>query len=215
MIKVENLVKKYGDFTAVKGVTFHVTKGEIIGFLGPNGAGKTTTMKIITCFMAANSGSVKIAGHDITDESLQVRQKIGYLPENAPLYPDMNVVDYLRFVAEVRGLSKEQFSANAKTVIQQTGLDTMLSRNIGQLSKGYRQRVGLAQAMIHNPEILILDEPTSGLDPNQIVEIRQLIKRSKTLTHGHRSNGAGEQVRGSKNRESSGSRLSPTPARPR
>jgi ABC-2 type transport system ATP-binding protein len=184
MISVRNLTKHYDETIAVNDISFEVKEGEILGFLGPNGAGKTTTMKILTCFMPPTAGSISVDGLDVMERSLEVRRKIGYLPEQNPLYLDMTVVDYLRFVAELRGIPKEQQSARLKRMVDVTGLKAVLSKAIGELSKGYRQRVGLAQAMIHDPEILILDEPTSGLDPNQIVEIRHLIQelgKAKTV----------------------------------
>ncbi|MBD3345068.1 MAG: ATP-binding cassette domain-containing protein [Chitinivibrionales bacterium] len=177
MIEVDNLNKQFGTVHAVKDVAFQIQKGEILGFLGPNGAGKTTTMRIITCFIPATSGKVRIDGLDIHEHDLEVRRKIGYLPENAPLYNDMTVDEYLRFVGEIRGLKGNSLDSRINEMYTVCGLGKMSQRHIGHLSKGYRQRVGLAQAMIHSPEILILDEPMSGLDPNQIIEIRQLIKR--------------------------------------
>ncbi|MFH1068448.1 MAG: ATP-binding cassette domain-containing protein [Candidatus Glassbacteria bacterium] len=184
MIKVENLTKYYGPTLAVDKVSFEVQRGEVVGLLGPNGAGKTTTMRMITCFLTPTSGEVSVAGNSIYDDSLEVRRHIGYLPENCPLYPEMNVVDYLRYIAELRQITPADRSQRIRQMIEVTGLEDVLHKDIGELSKGYRQRVGLAQTMIHDPEILILDEPTSGLDPNQIVEIRQLIKkigREKTI----------------------------------
>lgn len=175
-IIVENLGKSYGDFRALDGVSFKIKPGEIVGFLGPNGAGKTTTMKILTCFMAPSEGKASVGGYDVYADSIEVRKRIGYLPESVPLYDEMMVYDYLNFIAEIRGIpTKKRHDAIAK-VVELTGLKHMISRDIGELSKGYRQRVGLAQAIIHEPEVVILDEPTSGLDPNQIVEIRDLIK---------------------------------------
>lgn len=176
MIEIENLTKKYGVAIAVDDISFEVKQGEILGFLGPNGAGKTTTMKMITCYMPPTSGTIHVAGFDVFNQSLEVRKRIGYLPENAPLYPDMNVVEYLKFVAELRGLKGPHRQKRLKEMIEVTDLGDVLHKDIGELSKGFRQRVGLAQAMLHDPEILILDEPTSGLDPNQIVEIRDLIR---------------------------------------
>jgi len=176
MIKVDQLTKNYGSHRAVDNISFEVKSGEVLGFLGPNGAGKTTTMKILTCFLAPTSGSAQVAGFDVTDDSLAVRQKIGYLPEDTPLYRDMLVFDYLVFVADIRNLAKDRQREKIKDIAAVCGIATHLGRPIGELSRGYRQRVGLAQAMLHDPEILILDEPTSGLDPNQIVEIRSLIK---------------------------------------
>ncbi|RJP82418.1 MAG: ATP-binding cassette domain-containing protein [Candidatus Zixiibacteriota bacterium] len=176
MISVQNLTKNYGETQAVKGISFEIRQGEIVGFLGPNGAGKTTTMKVLTCYMPPTSGAVTVDGLDVTEQSLEVRRKIGYLPEQNPLYHDMAVHEYLRYVADLRGIPADQQSARLKRMVEVTGLRSVIGRNIGELSKGYRQRVGLAQAMIHDPQILIMDEPTSGLDPNQIVEIRNLIK---------------------------------------
>ena len=176
VIRVRNLRKKYGNNEALKGISFDVNRGEILGFLGPNGAGKTTTMKILTCFMAASSGEAYVAGHDCLKEDIKVRQKIGYLPENNPLYSDMTVVEYLRYMAELHDTPSDQMDDRIIEVTVECALSGKLSSTIGTLSKGYRQRVGLAAALIHDPEILILDEPTVGLDPNQIIEIRNLIK---------------------------------------
>ncbi len=176
MITIKNLTKKYGNLKAVDDVTFDVHTGEILGFLGPNGAGKTTTVRIITCYMLPSSGRVEVDGFNAFDHSLEVRKKIGYLPENAPLYSEMNVLDYLHFIMGLRDIPKDRFNQRASEISEICGLEDVIHRNIGELSKGYKQRVGLAQAMVHDPEILILDEPTSGLDPNQIVEIRNLIK---------------------------------------
>ena len=183
-IAVRNLTKLYGEQRAVDDISFDVKTGEILGFLGPNGAGKTTTMKIITCYMPPTSGKVEVDGLDNSAESLEVRKKIGYLPEMNPLYLDMNVVDYLEYSARLHGLRGGNLQHRLKEMVQTCGLEEVRHKDIGELSKGYRQRVGLAQAMIHDPEVLILDEPTSGLDPNQIVEIRNLIKqlgRAKTV----------------------------------
>ncbi len=176
MIEVTNLTKRFGMTVAVDDISFTVNRGEILGFLGPNGAGKTTTMRILTCFLVANSGTVKVGDHDVMEEPVQVRELIGYLPESAPLYTDMQVDDYLEFIARARGIPKKEFPKSLDRVVHWCGLKEVLKSNIGELSKGYNQRVGLAQAMIHDPDILILDEPTSGLDPNQIVEIRNLIR---------------------------------------
>lgn len=176
MIEVSQLSKDYGPIKALDGVSFKVEKGEVVGFLGPNGAGKTTCMKIITGFLAASSGTVTVDGKDVVEHGVAVRKRLGYLPENAPLYPDMTVREYLAFVADLREVPKDAMSTRIKEVAMTVGIVDRLEQEIGTLSKGYRQRAGLAQAMIHNPEILILDEPTSGLDPNQIVEIRSLIK---------------------------------------
>jgi ABC-2 type transport system ATP-binding protein len=183
-IAVHNLTKLYGEQKAVDGISFDVKTGEILGFLGPNGAGKTTTMKIITCYMPATSGRVEVDGLDNVEHSLEVRRKIGYLPEMNPLYLDMNVVDYLEYSAQLHGSRGSALQHRIKEMVHTCGLEDVRHKDIGELSKGYRQRVGLAQAMIHDPEVLILDEPTSGLDPNQIVEIRNLIKqlgRAKTV----------------------------------
>jgi ABC-2 type transport system ATP-binding protein len=184
MIEVRNLAKNFGPTRALDGVSFTVPTGEILGFLGPNGAGKTTAMKIITGYMPPTSGEVLVDSKDAIDHSLEIRRKIGYLPENTPLYTDMNVLDYLVFVQRLRGIPRTEHTPRTRRMIDLCGLGEVTRKDIGELSKGYRQRVGLAQAMIHDPEILILDEPTVGLDPNQIVEIRSLIKelgRAKTL----------------------------------
>jgi ABC-2 type transport system ATP-binding protein len=177
MIEVAGLTKRYGRTVAVDNVSFTVRRGEILGFLGPNGAGKTTTMKILTCFILPDKGQATVAGHDIWTESLAVRGVIGYLPESTPLYADMGIIEYLRFCARMRAIPSGRINKAIKRAIELTSLEDELSKNIGQLSRGYRQRVGLAQALLHEPEILIFDEPTSGLDPNQIIEIRELIKR--------------------------------------
>lgn len=184
MIEVRNLSKSYGATLALDNISFTVPTGQIMGFLGPNGAGKSTTMKIITCFMPPTAGQVKVDGQDALEHSLEVRRKIGYLPENTPLYSDMNVLDYLTFVQRLRAIPSSEHDRRNKRMIEVCGLGEVVRKDIGELSKGFRQRVGLAQAIIHEPEILILDEPTVGLDPNQIVEIRALIKelgRAKTL----------------------------------
>lgn len=183
-IAVRNLTKLYGDQKAIDGISFDVKTGEILGFLGPNGAGKTTTMKIITCYMPPNAGTVEVDGLNIEEHSLEVRRKIGYLPENNPLYHEMNVLEYLEYAAELHGMTRSHIPHRIKEMVHVCGLETVRHKDIGELSKGFRQRVGLAQAMIHDPDVLILDEPTSGLDPNQIVEIRNLIKqlgRAKTV----------------------------------
>jgi ABC-2 type transport system ATP-binding protein len=176
MIEVRNLTKKYGDRTAINNLTFSVGKGEILGFLGQNGAGKTTTMKILTGFMPATSGTAAIGGFDVFENPLEVKKKIGYLPENPPIYPELLVFEYLSFVADLRGISKSEKSNKIDRVIERCNLGDVRRRLIGNLSKGYRQRVGLAQALIHDPEVLILDEPTVGLDPKQVNEARGLIK---------------------------------------
>lgn len=184
MIEVHGLSKSYGATRALDNISFNVPTGQIMGFLGPNGAGKSTTMKIITCFMPPTAGRVVVDGMDAQEHSLEVRRKIGYLPENTPLYTEMNVLDYLTFVQRLRGIPAPEHSRRNKRMVEVCGLGEVVRKDIGELSKGYRQRVGLAQAIIHEPEILILDEPTVGLDPNQIVEIRALIKelgRAKTL----------------------------------
>ena len=176
MIRVENLTKDYGPVRAVDKVSFNVRKGEVLGFLGPNGAGKSTTMKMLTCYIAPTAGVATIAGHDVYDDSLEVRKRLGYLPEDTPLYRDMTVHEYLEFAAEMRRMDPTKRGARIKEIGGRCGLSHVAGKLVGELSKGYRQRLGLAQAMLHDPDILILDEPTSGLDPNQIVEIRQLIK---------------------------------------
>ncbi len=175
MIEVHELTKNFGETRAVDAISFRVDSGEILGFLGPNGAGKTTTMRIITCYLPPSAGTVEVDGLDVREHSLAVRQKIGYLPESAPLYLDMNVVDYLRFIAEIRGIPPMQRRGSVRNAVEVCGLGNVLQKNVGQLSSGYKQRVGLAQAILHDPEILVLDEPTRGLDPNQILEIRTLI----------------------------------------
>ena len=183
MIEATNLVKRYDDFTAIDNVSMKVRRGEVLGFLGPNGAGKSTTMKILTCFASPTEGGAKVNGFDITTDSLGVRASLGYLPESTALYTDMLVLEYLEFAAEMRTLSGD-VRKRLKEVVEETGLGDVIAKPIRALSKGYKQRVGLAQALIHEPPILILDEPLSGLDPNQAVEIRDLIKdigRSRTV----------------------------------
>jgi len=184
MIEVRELTKSFGSTLAVDHVSFDVARGEVLGFLGPNGAGKTTTMRILTGFLPADSGGASVAGFEIHDQSLEVRKRIGYLPENSPLYHEMGVVEYLDYVATVRGIEASERPARIQRMIEVCGLGAVLKKDIRELSKGYRQRVGLAATLIHDPGILILDEPTSGLDPNQIIEIRSLIKnigREKTI----------------------------------
>ncbi len=176
-IVVEHLTKSFGPQKAVDDISFEVKTGEILGFLGPNGAGKTTTMQAITCFMAPNKGDVKVGGHSINDDPEKVKKHIGYLPENNPLYGEMPVIDYLHFVAELQGIPRDQIKSKIREMIASCGIEGEKHKKIGELSKGYQQRVGLAQALIHDPEVLILDEPTTGLDPNQIIEIRELIKK--------------------------------------
>lgn len=176
MIQVEKLTKSYGSYQALKEITFSVEKGEILGFLGPNGAGKTTTMRILTCFFPATSGKVSVAGFDVFEEPHEVKKRIGYLPENVPLYRDMTVTDYLSFVAGIKGVAGRDVKKRVDIVMDECGLTHMSHKLINELSKGYRQRVGLAQALVNEPEVLILDEPTAGLDPKQIIDIRKLIK---------------------------------------
>jgi len=176
MIEVKNLTKTFGDFTAVDQVNFSVERGEILGFLGPNAAGKTTTMRMLTCYLPPSNGTATIGGNDIFEESMQVRKKLGYLPEQVPLYSDMRVTDYLDFVSRVKDIAPGERQKAMNHVIGKCGLSDVKSKIITNLSKGYRQRVGLAQALIGDPEVLVLDEPTTGLDPRQITEIRELIK---------------------------------------
>ena len=176
MIEVEHVSKVYGERKAVDDISFKVEKGEVLGFLGPNGAGKTTTMRILTCYMPATVGTARVAGYDVFENSLEVRRRIGYLPENPPVYPDMTVDSYLHFVARIKGTSSERRKNQVDDAVEKCGLGDVANRIIGRLSKGYRQRVGIAQALLNNPEVLILDEPTSGLDPKQINEVRELIK---------------------------------------
>ncbi len=183
-IRTEGLTKHFGDVRALVDLDLDVLAGEVFGFLGPNGAGKTTTMRMLTGFLPPDSGTATVAGFDVRRQPLEVRRRIGYLPESAPLYEDMGTIDYLRYVAGMRGLSRDRTRRAVSRVVSTCGLGPAVGKKIGQLSKGYRQRVGLAQAMIHEPDILILDEPTSGLDPNQIIEIRNLIReigREKTI----------------------------------
>jgi ABC-2 type transport system ATP-binding protein len=184
MIEVLNLRKDYGDYQAVKGVTFSAKNCEIVGFLGPNGAGKTTTIRMLSTFMPPTSGTAIVAGHDIISHPEEVRRKIGYLPESPPLYDEMTVSEYLFFIGRIKGVKSRDLKSRVNEVIDQCFLNEVKKKLCGQLSKGFRQRVGLAQAIIHNPEVVILDEPTSGLDPKQIIDIRTLIKqlgREKTV----------------------------------
>jgi ABC-2 type transport system ATP-binding protein len=176
MIEVKDVTKRYGEHTAIERVTFTVAKGEVLAFLGPNGAGKTTTMRILTCFMPASEGIARVAGFDCFDQPDEVKRRIGYLPETPPLYQELTVTEYLTFVGRIKGLTKAQLRTGLERVLQRLSLGEVQHRLIGNLSRGYRQRVGLAQALIHDPAILILDEPTVGLDPKQIIEIRELIK---------------------------------------
>jgi ABC-2 type transport system ATP-binding protein len=176
MIEVKNLTKRYAGRTAVRDISFSVAPGEIVGLLGPNGAGKSTTMRVLSCFMPASSGTVRVAGFDVFYQSDEVRRRIGYMPENNPLHPDMRVREYLKFRARLKGLGWRRSRERVNTVMEQCGLTGVSRRIIGQLSKGYRQRVGLADALVHEPDLIILDEPTIGLDPHQIRSVRQLIK---------------------------------------
>jgi ABC-2 type transport system ATP-binding protein len=184
MIQLSQVSKSYNGVKAVDDVTLSIPSGQILGFLGPNGAGKTTTMRMITCYMPPTSGTITVDGLDVGEQSLDVRRKIGYLPEMAPVYQDMNVLDYLDYVSDLRRIPDDKRRSRIKEIIARCGLEEVLHKDVGELSKGYRQRVGLAQAMVHDPDILVLDEPTAGLDPNQIAEIRMLIKelgRAKTV----------------------------------
>ncbi len=176
MIEVENLTKRYARTTAVDGISFTVQKGEILGFLGPNGAGKTTTMRILTCFLPASAGTARVAGYDVFESPLEVKRRVGYIPETPPLYPDMTVRTFLDFVAKIKGVPSSARAKKVDEAMEKTRVADVRDKLIAKLSKGYRQRVGLAQAIIHNPEVLILDEPTAGLDPKQIIETRELIK---------------------------------------
>ena len=180
VIDIRGITKRFGDTVAVDDVSFCVSRGEVLGFLGPNAAGKTTTMRILTCYMVPDEGTASIAGHDILEDPIEVRRRLGYLPESAPLYLDMGVVEHLRFVAEMRGIPADRIESRVRDMVDVCGLGTVLHKDVAELSKGYRQRVGLAITMIHDPDILILDEPTTGLDPSQIIEIRELIKRIGT-----------------------------------
>jgi ABC-2 type transport system ATP-binding protein len=176
MIEVENLTKRYGRTTAVDGVSFRVQKGEILGFLGPNGAGKTTTMRVLTCYLPPTEGTARVAGFDVFEQPMEVKRRVGYIPETPPLYPDMDVETFLQFCAKIKGVPPEQRQARVDDAVEKTRVGDVRRKLIGRLSKGYRQRVGLAQAILHNPDVLILDEPTAGLDPKQIIETRELIK---------------------------------------
>ena len=177
MIEASNLGKRYGTLEAVRGVSFSINPGEVVGLLGPNGAGKTTIMKILTCYMFPSSGSATVNGWDIFERPLEIKKLVGYLPENAPLYTDLNVLEYLSFMAESRSLKGNAKTERIEWAVEECGLKSVVYRSIDTISKGFRQRTGLAQAILHDPEILVLDEPTTGLDPNQIIEIRELIKR--------------------------------------
>jgi ABC-2 type transport system ATP-binding protein len=176
MIEVQNLTKRYGAVTAVDNVTFRAKPGEILGFLGPNGAGKTTTMRVITGYMPASEGKVTVAGYDVFEQPIEAKRRTGYLPETPPLYPDMRVREYLLFVARIKGIPRREVAGRVDEAMKRTWVADMANRHCAKLSKGYRQRVGLAQAIIHNPDVLVLDEPTAGLDPKQIIESRQLIR---------------------------------------
>ncbi|PYR55634.1 MAG: MFS transporter, partial [Acidobacteria bacterium] len=176
MIEVQHLTKRYGRVTAVEDVSFRVERGEILGFLGPNGAGKTTTMRILTGFIPATEGKAIVAGFDVFEQPIEAKRRTGYLPETPPLYPDTSVIEYLTFVSKIKGVPPGERKDRIKAVMQRTRIDDVADRLCAKLSKGYRQRVGLAQAIIHNPDVLILDEPTAGLDPKQIIETRELIK---------------------------------------
>ena len=176
MIEVQHLTKRYGPLTAVNDVSFTVERGEILGFLGPNGAGKTTTMRVLTGYMPPSEGKAIVAGYDVLEQPIEAKRRTGYLPETPPLYPDMTVREYLTFVARIKGVPRKESKSRIGGMMQKMRIDDVADRPCGKLSKGYRQRVGLAQAMLHNPDVLILDEPTAGLDPKQIIETRQLIK---------------------------------------
>ncbi|HJS74893.1 MAG TPA: ABC transporter ATP-binding protein [Vicinamibacteria bacterium] len=176
MIEVSGITKEFGRFTAVQDLSFSVAKGEVLGFLGPNGAGKTTTMRILTGFLPATRGTAVVAGHDILSQPLEAKRKVGYLPESPPLYPEMTVFDYLEFVARIKGVPRERRKTRVEESLERCALKDVRDKMTGKLSKGYRQRVGLAQALVHEPEVLILDEPTAGLDPKQIHETRSLIR---------------------------------------
>ncbi len=176
MIKVEGLTKRYARTVAVDNISFEVEKGQIVGFLGPNGAGKTTTMRVLTCFLPPTAGTASVAGFDVQEHPIEVKRRIGYLPESPPLYPEMDVVGYLEFTGKLKGIPSADIKKRVDEVLGRCAIGDVRDKLIGKLSKGYRQRVGLAQAIIHNPDVLVLDEPTSGLDPKQIIEIRELLK---------------------------------------
>ncbi|HEY9141236.1 MAG TPA: ATP-binding cassette domain-containing protein [Bryobacteraceae bacterium] len=176
MIKVEGLTKRYARTVAVDNISFEVQKGQIVGFLGPNGAGKTTTMRVLTCFLPPTSGTASVAGYDVLEHPIEVKKRIGYLPESPPLYPEMEVIEYLEFTGKLKGIAASDLKKRVDEVLGRCAIGDVRDKLISKLSKGYRQRVGLAQAIMHNPDVLILDEPTSGLDPKQIIEIRELLK---------------------------------------
>src|SRR5947209_4698716 len=176
MIRVEGLTKRYARTVAVDNIAFEVEKGQIVGVLGPNGAGKTTTMRVLTCFLPPTGGSANVAGYDVVEQPMEVKRRIGYLPETPPVYPEMEVSEYLNFVGQLKGISSRDIRGKVDDVVGRCSLGDVRNKLIAKLSKGYRQRVGIAQAIIHNPDVLILDEPTSGLDPKQIIEIRDLLK---------------------------------------
>lgn len=176
MIKVEGLTKRYARTVAVDNISFEVEKGQIVGFLGPNGAGKTTTMRVLTCFLPPTAGKASVAGFDVLEQPMEVKKRIGYLPETPPVYPEMEVIEYLKFVGKLKGIASGDVDRRVDEVMERCAVSDVRTKLIGKLSKGYRQRVGLAQAIIHNPDVLILDEPTSGLDPKQIIETRELIR---------------------------------------
>jgi ABC-2 type transport system ATP-binding protein len=177
MIKVEGLTKRYARNVAVDNISFEVEKGQIVGFLGPNGAGKTTTMRVLTCFLPPTTGTANVAGYDVIEQPMEVKKRIGYLPETPPVYPEMEVAEYLNFVGRLKGIPSADIARRVDEVVGRCAVGDVRNKLIGKLSKGYRQRVGLAQAIIHNPDVLILDEPTSGLDPKQIIEIRELLRQ--------------------------------------
>jgi ABC-2 type transport system ATP-binding protein len=176
MIKVQGLTKRYARTVAVDNISFEVEKGQIVGFLGPNGAGKTTTMRVLTCFLPPTGGTASVAGYDVQEHPIEVKRRIGYLPESPPVYPEMEVTEYLEFTGKLKGIPSADIKKRVDEVLGRCAIGDVRDKLIGKLSKGYRQRVGLAQAIIHNPDVLILDEPTSGLDPKQIIEIRELLK---------------------------------------
>jgi ABC-2 type transport system ATP-binding protein len=176
VIEVQHLTKRYGPVTAVDDISFTVERGEILGFLGPNGAGKTTTMRVLTGYMPPTEGKAFVAGYDVMEKPIEAKRRIGYLPETPPLYPELTVREYLSFVAKIKGVPRGERKARVEEMMRKTHVDDVANRHCGKLSKGYRQRVGLAQALMHNPDVLILDEPTAGLDPKQIIETRQLIR---------------------------------------